>query len=564
MPAVDEPELNPSAAQATVIVDELIRAGVRHVVLCPGSRNAPLSFALHAADAAGSLVLHVRIDERSAGFLALGLSKGQALDGPRTGYAAVVCTSGTAVANLHPAMLEAAHSDEPIVLLSADRPPEQVGSGASQTTRQHGIFEPAVSTVDLPVAERRPGQNAIWRGLLSRALGAARGPVHLNVPFREPLVPSGSAWPDSLDGRRDGGPWTRLTPAATAEVRSRSFPARTLLVIGTATFPAARQAAEVAARVGWPVIAEPGGEQGAVAAGADVLRHGALLVAAELPERLRPDAVVVVGRPTLGRGVQRLLREAPEVHLIADSTGYADPQYVASSVAPVLAAHGEPDPAWSASWLAADKLAAQVVESTLAAHSWPTGLQVGRDLLSALPAGSTLFLGSSNVVRDVELAAVGRADISIVVSRGLAGIDGSISTAAGLSLGSGRPGYALLGDLTFLHEVGGLLIGPAERRPDLTVVVLNDDGGGIFSLLEQGSAEYTGSFERVFGTPHGAELAPLCAGFGVPFVRADSPQTLSGALGRPSGLRVVEVRADRAGLRDLHAQLRDAVADALR
>ncbi|HEX3811452.1 MAG TPA: 2-succinyl-5-enolpyruvyl-6-hydroxy-3-cyclohexene-1-carboxylic-acid synthase [Mycobacteriales bacterium] len=557
--------MNPSAAQATVIVDELVRAGVRHVVLCPGSRNAPLSFALHAAEETGALSLHVRIDERSAGFLTLGLSKGLALDGPRTGYAAVVCTSGTAVANLHPAVLEATHSDEPIVLLTADRPPEQVGSGASQTTRQHGIFEPAVSTVDFPVAERRPGQNAIWRGLLSRALGAARGPVHLNVPFREPLVPSGSAWPDSLAGRRDGGPWTRLTPVATPPAPARSFPARTLLVIGTATFPAARQAAEVAARVGWPVIAEPGGEQGAVAAGADVLRHGALLVAAELPERLHPEAVVVVGRPTLGRGVQRLLREAPEVHLIADSIGYADPQYVATSVAPALAAAGgEPDPAWSASWLAADKLAAQAVEAALAARPWPTGLQVGRDLMSAVPAGSTLFLGSSNVVRDVELAAAGRADVSVVVSRGLAGIDGSISTAAGISLGSGRPGYALLGDLTFLHEVGGLLIGPAERRPDLSIVVLNDDGGGIFSLLEQGSAEYAGSFERVFGTPHGADLAALCAGYAVPFVRADSATTLSAALSPPSGLRVVEVRTERAGLRDLHAHLRDAVADALR
>ena len=189
-----EPELNPSTAQAGVIVDELVRCGVRHVVLCPGSRNAPLAFALHRAESAGRLALYVRIDERTAGFLALGLSKSLALNGSRAGYAAVVCTSGTAVANLHPAAAEAAHTGEPIVLLTADRPAELIGTGANQTTKQHGIFGSMMSTVDFPIAERRSGQNAVWRGIISRAMGAATGPVHLNVPFGEPLVPDGHGW----------------------------------------------------------------------------------------------------------------------------------------------------------------------------------------------------------------------------------------------------------------------------------------------------------------------------------------------------------------------------------
>ncbi len=561
MPAADIPELNPSTALAGVIVDELIRNGVRHVVLCPGSRNAPLSFALHAADAAGRLRLHVRIDERSAGFLALGLSKGLALEGRRDGLAAVVCTSGTAVANLHPAALEAAHAGEPIVLLTADRPTALIGSGANQTTRQHGIFEPVVSTVDFPEAEVRAGQNAVWRGLISRNLGPARVPVHFNVPFREPLVPAGSGWPEPLEGRPDGGPWTRFAAPGAPVGAPRTFPARTLVVVGTAPYPTARQAGEVAAGLGWPVVTEPGGRSGAAGSGADILRHGALLLAGDLPARLRPEAVVVVGRPTLGRGVQRLLRETPRVHVIDDATGYADAQYVAASVDPELNAVAEPDPAWSAAWLAADKMAASTIEAHLAAEPWPTGLHVARDLVVALPSGAALFLGSSNVVRDVELATEPRSDVAMVVSRGLAGIDGSISTAAGIALASGRPGYALLGDLTFLHEIGGLLIGPSEQRPDLTIVVLNDNGGGIFALLEQGAPEYAAAFERVFGTPHDTDLAALCAGYGVPHRRPQSAAEFAAAIRPGPGLRVVEVRADRAGLRDLHARLRAAVVD---
>jgi 2-succinyl-5-enolpyruvyl-6-hydroxy-3-cyclohexene-1-carboxylate synthase len=183
-------------------------------------------------------------------------------------------------------------------------------------------------------------------------------------------------------------------------------------------------------------------------------------------------------------------------------------------------------------------------------------------VLAGVPARSVVFLGSSNVVRDVDLVAGHRADIAVVASRGLAGIDGNVSTAAGLALATGRPGYALLGDLTFLHDIGGLLVGPTEVRPDLTVVVLNDDGGGIFALLEQGAAEYSEQFERVFGTPHGADLAALCAGYGVSHTLAGSDAELRESLESRRGLRVVEVRTDRSRLRDLHARLHAAVSHA--
>lgn len=539
--------MDPSTAAAVVIVDELIRCGVTDFVLCPGSRNAPLAFALLDADRAGRARLHVRIDERSAGFLALGLSKGLALHGPRRGYAAVTCTSGTAVANLHPAALEAAHTGEPLVLLTADRPTELVGTGASQTTRQRGIFEPEVSTVDFPTPERRAGQNAIWRGIVSRAIGTAAGPVHLNVPLRDPLVPRPGDWVEPLAGRPNGQPWTRVSPTVPGPPQPQELPARTLVVAG--------HGSTLRDPVEWPVVAEPGGPAGA-------LQHGSLLLAAGLPQRLAPEAVVVFGRPTLSRGVQRLLRETSRVHIVADPATYADPQYVAASVSATARLVGGVDPEWLAAWEAADKHAGEAIDALLAAEPWPTGLHVARTVLAGIPSDAVLFLGSSNVVRDVDLVAGQRGDVAVVASRGLAGIDGNTSTAAGLALATGRPGYALLGDLTFLHDIGGLLVGPTEIGPDLTVVVLNDDGGGIFTLLEQGGPDYAGQFERIFGTPHGADLAALCAGYGVSHTLAGSDGELRDALRPHKGMRVVEVRTDRSRLRDLHARLRAAVARA--
>ncbi|MGX7824185.1 2-succinyl-5-enolpyruvyl-6-hydroxy-3-cyclohexene-1-carboxylic-acid synthase [Actinokineospora sp. 24-640] len=557
--------MNPSTAMATVVVDELVRNDVRHVVLCPGSRNAPLSFALHAA--ADRVGLHVRVDERAAGFLALGLARASGRP------AAVVCTSGTAVANLHPAVLEAHHSGVGLLLITADRPPELHGTGANQTIDQRGIFGSAAVAVDFPVAEHRAGLNPVWRGLVCRGVARAETgrPVQLDIPFREPLVPTfGDEWPDSLDGRPDGARWTTWSAQRTLPGNRVDFalPAKALMVVGSGDPVRARAAAAVAAKAGWPVIAEPVGAASAVGGGARVLRGGPLLLSGDLPAALRPDAVIVVGRPTLSRGVRGLMDRAP-VYGIGDHPQWTDPQFVATHVRSWLddddLAHvtGH-DPAWLSGWVEAETAAATAVEKFLGEQPWPTGLHVARDLVDALPPGATLFLGSSNPVRDVDLVAEHRADLTVYANRGVAGIDGNLSTAVGVALGSRAPGYALLGDLTFLHDTNGLLIGPGEARPDLTAVVLNDDGGGIFSLLEQGAAEHKPAFERVFGTPHGVDLAALCAAHRVPHATAADPAEFAAALRPAPGLRVVEVRADRGRLRDLHARLRAAVAAALR
>ncbi len=366
------------------------------------------------------------------------------------------------------------------------------------------------------------------------------------------------------------------------------------MVIGDGDWRAAGQAVRVAERAGWPVIVEPTGMTGSTGA-KEVLRYGSLLLnSGQLPERLRPDAVVVVGRPTLTRGVQRLLKTTGVVLVVGDPAGdWTDPQHVASTVVAHFGPDdvfcsgetGEPltdpdftrlvDPNWLPDWRRADEEAGGVLDALLASHPWPTGLRVARDLVDALPERAVLFLGSSNPVRDVDLVADRRDDLLVYANRGVAGIDGSVSTSVGVALGTrlatatvdrpAGPGYALLGDLTFLHDINGLLIGPQEQRPDLAIVVLNDNGGGIFSLLEQGAPEHEAAgFERVFGTPHGTDLALLCAGYGVPHTLVTTAAEFHAALRPQPGLRVVEVRTDRGTLRAQHAEVLADVATALR
>ena len=565
--------MNPSTALATVLVDELARHGVRDAVLCPGSRSAPLAYALQDADRAGRIRLHVRVDERSAGFLALGLAKLSRRPVP------VVTTSGTAVANLHPAVLEAHHAAVPLLVLSADRPPELRGTGANQTTTQPGLFGMPVRWLhDLGAPECRPGQVAVWRSATSRAvaaalgtLGATPGPVHLNLPLREPLVPTpdDQPWPEPLDGRPGGAPWVQVDRAFPVAEPLEDEP-RTLVLLGDLPDSvSAAKVASLAAATGWPLLAEPfGGYERS-----SVVPHGPLLLtAADWLEQHLPRRVLVVGRVTLSRAVAALLRR-PEVRVEAVTAGtdWPDPGHVARRVHPwaALAAHEHlsVDRGWAQAWREAGERVTGAARPVIA-DAWPSGLAVADAVLSALPEDAVLFVGSSNAARDIDLAmdpATLDPATTVVASRGLAGIDGCVSTAAGIALAApDRPAYALMGDLTFLHDSNGLLIGPHEPRPDLTIVVPNDDGGGIFTLLEPGEPGRAQDFERVFGTPTGTSLADLCRAHGVAHTLATTREALTVAVAaRPRGLRVVEVPVPRDGHRDLHARLRHAAAGAL-
>ncbi|GGM03845.1 2-succinyl-5-enolpyruvyl-6-hydroxy-3-cyclohexene-1-carboxylic-acid synthase [Nakamurella endophytica] len=578
--------VHPSEALARVLVDELVRNGVRDAVLSPGSRNAPLSLALVAADTAGRLRLHVRVDERTAGFLALGLARGSGRPVP------VVTTSGTAVANLHPAVLEAHHTAVPLLVLSADRPPELRHVGANQVVDQPGIFGSATRFVhEFGVPARRDGQQAGWRAVVCRAVAAAvgaaglPGPVQLDVPFVEPLLPGGDdgaePWPEPLDGR--DGPWVRVAgvpvpgdPAAgdgTADDPGGSAgpavpppaPGERVLFLADLEHPAAG----AVAALGHPVVAEAGG-----AAGAAVLSTGVHLLG--LPDWLaehRPDRVVVLGRLTLHRPLTALLRDARvAVDVVAPVTAWPDPAGLARRVAPRLARIGPVGPTgdadWAARWRRAEDRAAPALAAAVAALDPGAGPRLAAELVRALPSGTDLVLGSSQGPRDVGLASAARDGLRIRANRGVAGIDGTISTAAGHALGSGRPTVALVGDLTFLHDVTGLFVGPAEPRPDLVLVVADNGGGGIFHTLEPGRPAHAAVFERVFGTPVQADPAALARAAGAEVVDLARAATgaraeLADAVRPGRGLRVVRVRVERSDLRAQHAGLRAAVARAV-
>ncbi|GLZ44762.1 2-succinyl-5-enolpyruvyl-6-hydroxy-3-cyclohexene-1-carboxylate synthase [Actinomycetospora sp. NBRC 106375] len=583
----------PSTAQAHVVVDEWVRAGVTDAVACPGSRNAPLLVALDAADRDGRLRLHVRIDERGAGFLALGLGTVSGRVVP------VVVTSGTAVANLHPAVLEASRAGVGLLVVSADRPVDLVGSGANQTVDQVGLYgEAARASMVMPLAEDRPGAARTWRAVVTRALdraggvsGGDPGPVQLNVPLREPLldpadsVDQAPGEPDpTLAGRPDGAAWTRTVAAppssALAPLALRAG-VRTLVVAGYggAAVPAGTRLPD-----GVPVLAEPTSPLWSDPCGGRALHAGTWVLPAALDgvrDDLRPEQVVVLGRPTLHRAVSRLLADpGVEVHAVpavAPTGGRPRPGWtdVAGAVSAVGALPDpddwKPDAAFARAWADADDRAAAALvgdagrRTAGSADGAVDGPALAAATVAALPPGAHLVVGASAPIRDVALAATPRADLTVHSARGVSGIDGAVSLAVGVALAHRGPTYALLGDLTFLHDTNGLLVGPDEPRGELTVVVANDDGGGIFTTLEQGAPRYSAAFERVFGTPHGTDLAALCAAHHVPHRRAE-PADLPAALaptGRP-GTRVVEVAVDRARRRtageDTAAAVRAAVA----
>jgi 2-succinyl-5-enolpyruvyl-6-hydroxy-3-cyclohexene-1-carboxylate synthase len=564
--------VNASTALATVLVDELLRCGLREAVLAPGSRSAPLALALHDAEVAGRLRLHVRLDERSAGYLALGLARASGVPVP------VVTTSGTAAANLHPAVLEADESGIPILLLTADRPPELRATGANQTIDQVKLFGDAARMfAEVGTPDRVAGQTAYWRGLTGRAWAVARGtltgdpgPVHLNLAFREPLVPDGDlTWPEPLGGRPDGAPWTH-TEAATALAPSVLLPARTLVVVGDTDPATGRAAARLAEEHGWPVVSEPSGN---ARSGPNAISTGGLLLGLDdFVAEVRPEQVLVVGRPTLSRPVLALLRDARVgVTVVATTARWADPTRTAAQVLPALPAadgHHDPDVEWLTRWREAERSVRDAVDAELASASGAAELRLARDLPAALAADALLFLGSSMPVRDHFLAAAPRDGVTVMANRGAAGIDGTVSSAMGAALSWQRDGgghaCAVLGDLTALHDANGLVLGPDEPTPDLTYVVVNNDGGAIFGLLEQGAAGLDDRFERVFGTPHGVDLAAWCGATQTPHTRTGSvAEAVEAAVDPRAGLQVVELRTDRAAVAPAHRALQAAAARAL-
>jgi 2-succinyl-5-enolpyruvyl-6-hydroxy-3-cyclohexene-1-carboxylate synthase len=561
--------VNASTELAHAVIDALLDAGVTDLVLAPGSRNAPLAFAAYDAEQAGAIRLHTRIDERTAGFLALGMTKA----GRR---AAVMCTSGTAVANLLPAVMEAAHSAIDLVVVTADRPERLRGTGASQTTDQQYVFGRFARCLDIARPEElqrisEPPDSRRDMGLPADLVDPELDRIprsvvlHLNVQFDLPLTPT-SPWAPA-DPEFTRGPAVgrcQMDFSTTREARLESgaptIPTgpRTVVIAGDDAGPRARQIAEVA---GWPLFAEP---TSGSRTGPNALRAYRLLLGTDLGESI--ERVIVAGHPTLSRPISNLL-DRPDVEVISLHTQgiWADRPFR------VMAAHHDihvqpgTDTAWLDSWLEADKTVSRAIDQLLRNEPDLTPHEVAGAVSAAVPAGGLLFVGASSPIRDLDLMArpwvVGQRRKAIA-NRGLAGIDGTISSAIGAALArpEGTRNLALMGDVTFLHDAGALVIGPEEPRPDLTIVVVNDDGGSIFTMLEQGAPEYADRYDRLFGTPHGVDIAALCAATRTPHWKVESLPELEQALASPNGgIDVIEVRVRRDNRRALDQAIRNLV-----
>lgn len=522
--------MNDATRLATWLINELIARGVSQAVICPGSRNAPLTFAL----ARSPIRVHSRIDERTAGFLALGIAKTSRRP------VAVVTTSGTAVANLHPAVLEAAHAGVPLVVLSADRPAALRGTGANQTTDQRAIFGDAATFADLAAVDLQALDRA-WR---------PDGPVQLNVCLVDPLLPEPLLPDEVAEFESIREPVVSRTAPVSATL---PLGPRTVVVAGDDAGPAARRLSQEA---NWPLLAEP--SSGARTGPA--LRTYRLLLR-QLDEQV--ERVVVYGHPTLSRPVQQLLARADvEVISIRARGRWPTRPFPVSAEYDAVTAPAD-DPQWLQRWQDADAEMGILIDEAVAGWGF-TPYDVAREVLDALPAGGLLVVGASNPIRDLDImgrpTTVGERRM-VIANRGLAGIDGTISTAIGAAIG--RPAstraIAYLGDVTFLHDLNALLLGPEEQRPDLTIVVPNDDGGSIFATLEQGAPEYSAEHELLFATPHGADLASLCAGFGVAHRLVTNTAELRQALvetGRSGGITVVEAVVHRGQRREWDQALR--------
>lgn len=557
-----------------VLLDELVLGGVKHMCMTPGSRSTPI--ALAAARHPG-ITLHVHVDERSSAFFALGIAAASGAP------VATFCTSGTAAANHYPAVVEAFMSRVPLIVLTADRPPELQGVGANQTIDQQGLFGKFVKwfcDTGLPGDDVRAFHH--WARIGSRAIfvvtGEPPGPVHLNLPFREPLLPTG---PTVVTG----SPFERTTYTATHEAADR-FPAfarevstgHRVAVIAGRLRKHPVGLAELCAERGWPLLAEPlSGLRGhAVTDAPRPLAAGALLAAdAGFREDHRPDLVIQVGAAPTSRGVHEFERSADRLliidpdQLVADPDRRAtmtlerDPTEVIARLREQRSSLPPTSPGWAGDWRDADTRVRAAVDELLDGWEEPFEGRIARDLAATIPNGGVLFAGSSMPIRDIDQYMQPRDGVRVLANRGASGIDGSVSTAFGIAT-TGSPTYALLGDLAMLHDASGLLWS-ARRVGSAVIVVVDNDGGGIFSLLAQ-SALPREEFELLFGTPHGLDLEAIARAAGAGVRSLDRAEVLVPAIREAKssgGVQVVRVRVDRSRSAALRAEVARTVSSAL-
>jgi len=466
-------------------IRKLIESGVSEFVISPGSRNAPLSIALHEAKSLGIIELHIKLDERGAAFYALGISKAS------NQYVAVICTSGTAAANFHPALLEAWHASNKLIAITADRPERLRKTGANQTTDQVGMFP------NIPAFDLAAGTN----------FELGNGPIHLNIQFDEPLLPKDSSnW---LSGLHINPPEQK-----TQSSKSLSVSGNGVIVIGhdRGTL-AASELAKFVEESGLPVIAED------PLTFSNAISHASAFLSDEvLRNYLKPNFAIVIGRTTLSRSVNSFLALAEKTYVIDPRISTIDTKRTATQIffaLPKLEVTTL-NPSWISDWNEISKLAAQVISED---QSWSEQMAL-RTIAAGVPNGSALFVGSSRPIRDIEAFAKSRSGIEVFANRGLAGIDGNLSTVFGIS-NNFEHTYAVIGDLTFLHDLTALL-SPAANN--LTIFVIDNNGGGIFSTLPQSGVA---GFEEIFATPQNQDLVKIISSFDINVTKVKSPSDLN-------------------------------------
>jgi 2-succinyl-5-enolpyruvyl-6-hydroxy-3-cyclohexene-1-carboxylate synthase len=563
-----------SFACAWALVDELVRGGVAHACVSPGSRSTALALAL---DRHAGVTVHVHLDERSSAFVALGLAK--ALRQP----VAVACTSGTAAAELFPAVVEASQSRVPLILLTADRPPRLRGTGANQTIDQVELYGRYVRWFAEAPVPSNSADGSVWGAIGTRAIHTARrghlpdethvhppGPVHVNCPFEEPPtseVAEATLHPSTpepfvqhfaFDGQHH--------PEIELNLRESG---RGMIVVGGLDRP--REAIlDLGAALGVPVLAEP---MSGLRRPDRAMAAGQQLASAILgrPD-LAPDVIVQFGATPTSRATQGLIAASGYRIVVAGGDQLdPDPEGIATHRIEAYGEHwlpeivGTPSSTDRTPWLLqADAAVRSAVDRLLDSWDEPSEMRVARDLAAAIPDGGTLFVGNSMPVRDLDAFMAPRDGLRVLGNRGASGIDGLLSTALGVAASGTGPTFALLGDLSFLYDAGALLWN-AKRGLDLVVVVNDNAGGQIFAGLGQRDLPAE-ELERLFVTPHGVDLEQLCAAAGAGHTRVERSSELVPALDAAAaagGLRVVQVAIDADRDRARRAELRDAVNAAI-
>lgn len=501
---------------AREIVQICLNSGAEHVVIAPGSRNAPLSWAFAQAEKAGLIKIQVRIDERDAGFLALGIAKVTGKPVP------IVVTSGSAVANLLPAIVEAFHSAVPVIVLSADRPASARGKSAPQTINQFGMFGTFVKS-QIDVAPNQTDFTEVSK-VIDLSITNRPGPVQVNVQFELPLLPD----LENLDWQPKR-PYLKTISKTDLKQKQIAVPARGVFLVGDNADPESVIAIDqISQAIGWPVIWEP-------TANAHMLQnsisHGVVLLQADIAPKV--DAVVTFGIVGLSRAILGLLKSVPihlAIHSASSGSDLPDPVSSAKEIfdcVPNL--ETKTDPEWLSQWQVLDHKAATAVATALSPDTL-TGPSAAQLVWNQTGKDEQLFVAASWPVRHLEAYAAKRDGLHVFGNRGANGIDGLISTAIGVGIGTSKRTVLLMGDIAFLHDLGGLNLGEEQAAPNLTVVVLDNNGSGIFSQLEQGANEYQEHYEKVFGTPHGKDLWVIAESLGIPAKQVATKTELKFAL----------------------------------